>query len=181
MTNKRFDKNIDLIPKDYAVILWEGSTEPQTIEDDEEVVGEGFTSQEWWEESTFKGYDVKESLDIFDYTYYDFDFKEEEYNLVDDVKSLISGIILKLLTIYGELDYFPYEEWGDRVYELIYEVETPMTMSKLEGYIIQALEEMDRIERVDGLYIERMDEKLHVTAQIKPVDEPSEQITLVIE
>lgn len=180
MVIKRLDRTINLIPKDYGVILAEGSTEPVTTSDTEEVTGEGFNGQEWWEDPTFKGYDVNEDPD--DYTFYDisYNIQKEDYEIVEDVKSVLAGVILKMLTIYGELDYPPYEDWGDRLWEIIYEANTPITISKAEGYMVEAIEEMDRVKSVDHVQIDRVEDKLYISVQITTVDDNTVETTLEI-
>lgn len=77
-----------------------------------------------------------------------------DFILDEGMYSLRNAIILKILTVWGELyDNPTYNRWGDTAYRYLKQNKTPMTIFRIREAIRIALDEIRRIKEINVLNV----------------------------
>jgi len=151
----RLDKNVKFVIYSYETLLAEGSVDGSGQINEPTVVAMGMV-----------GYDTEINGNVVfpgdphdpEQKVWDVLFKDGDISTVEDIEAVISGVILKILTVRGELEYPPYGAgWGSDVYKKIYETLSPAALRSIEDAVWIALDEMDRISRVVGVQASQAD------------------------
>ena len=96
--------------------------------------------------------DVKLKSD--EYGNWDLDMDNGDYINTTGVATLHNACIIAIMTRFGELKENPtYEEFGCRVHDLIKDNKTKLFLYKLETDILETLEKMRRVYRVNEIQI----------------------------
>ncbi|MGD9666538.1 MAG: hypothetical protein AB7U31_03665 [Synergistaceae bacterium] len=174
----RLDKNIAFMVYSYETLLAEGSTDGTGAIDEPLVVARGMVGYdpEINADVTFPGdpYDSKQRV-------WDVAYQNGDIIVAEDLESVISGVVLKLLTIRGELEYPPFEGWGGDVYKQIYERFSSASLRALEDAVWAALDEMDRIKEVLGVKAYRAeDEGVIIEAAVVTIEGGEEYFTVTL-
>lgn len=99
---------------------------------------------------------LNEDVQLISDEYGEWDIKmvDGDYVNVTGVASLHNACIIAILTRYGELNDIPtYDQFGDKVYQVIKDNQTRLTEFKIETFIQEVLEKMRRIQRVNEVSV----------------------------
>lgn len=121
---------------------------------------------------------LNEDIQLKPNNYHKFDIQMEngDYVNVTGQESLKNAIIIAIMTRYNELSYMSlYENFGCRVHELIKIRQTDMTRYKMELFIIDVLENMRRIKKINNIEIKEESHSYSVKFSVTSIND--EQIT----
>jgi hypothetical protein len=101
---------------------------------------------------------------------YDRKCENDDFVLVEGLKSLETGITIKIMTIKGEMNpNITYYDFGDETWKYIKQKQSQLTQTAIKESIKKALEEIQRIKRVE--YIE---------IQLNPVNPYKIQVSFLV-